>query len=246
MMKHVLKVLLFILAFQMEVRVRASEGVSYPEACLGKNYPCSFKVTADKWNYKVGTVTLHAGADTILTETKKNQEWKLVEGGLWVENAPSAKIITTASEVEGSSGQYWVFVTKDRTVYRNISSKLVVTLKDHSRVEIPKGFEMWVGAVNTEAQVEHGMVEPVDLKSHLKAWYELYPGTRAQFVSEVQDLKDQWADLIEKSGDIYKRVAQRKYAALDDEKRAQQELKQKQQQERLRLREEYRQRVFEK
>jgi hypothetical protein len=245
-MKKVLKVLLFVAAFQMEVRVRASEPVSIPEDCLGKEVPCSVKVMTDKWSYVSGAIKMHAPANTILTETQKNKEWKLVEGTLWVENAPSLRIRTVTSEAEGSSGQYWVLAEKDRVVYRNISSKLVITFKDQSRIEVPRGFEVWVGSVNSEAQVEHGMVEPVNLKAHLKAWYELYPGQRAQFVSDVQDLKDQWADLTEQSGDIYKKIALRKMAALDDEKMQKLEAKKKQEQERMRVREEYRKRVFEK
>ena len=245
-MKKVLHLVLFLLAFQMEVRVRASEGaISYPENCLGRVSPCSLRISTDKWSFDAGNVHLRATANTILIESEKAKEWKLVEGTLWVENAPSLKVKTVSAEAEGSSGQYWVFAQKDRIVFRNISAKLVVTLKDHSKLDVPRGFEIWVGPVNSEAQVEHGMVEPVDLKSHLKAWYELYPGTKSQFVSEVQDLKDQWADLTEQSGDIYKKVVERKLAALHEEKHKQLEIKKKKEEERQRMREEFHRRVFE-
>ena len=89
------------------------------------------------------------------------------------------------------------------------------------------------------------MVEPIDLKQHLKSWYALYPGNREQFVSEVQDLKDQWADLVEQSGDIYKKVAERKMAALDDQKRQQLEIQKQKEENRLRIRAEFHKRVFE-
>jgi hypothetical protein len=245
-MKKLSHIFLFVLAFQVEVRVRASDTVSFPEHCLGRSFPCSFKVTEDKWTYETGNIKLHASAETLLTEVQKSKEWKLVEGTLWVQNAPSAKIKTVFADAEGSSGQYWVFARKDKVVFRNISSKLTVTFKDQSKMEIPRGFEVWAGPVNTEAQTEHGMIEPIHLKSHLKAWYELYPGPRTQFVSEVQDLKDQWSDLVEESGDVYKKVVERKMAALDDEKRKELEVKKKKEQERQRIREEFHHRVFEK
>ena len=161
-----------------------------------------------------------------------------------MQNAPSVKVKTISAEAEGSSGQYWVFVEKNRTVFRNVSAKLVVTFKDQTKMEIPRGFEIWVGNVNSEARVEHGMVEPIDLKRHLKSWHSLYPGTRQQFVSEVQDLKDQWADLVEQSGDIYKKVAERKLAALDDEKRHQLEIQKQKEEERRQVRETFYRRVF--
>jgi hypothetical protein len=244
-MKKLGHLILFFLAFQMEVRVKASEPVSVPDNCLGHSFPCSFKVSADKWSYEAGNLKLHAAAGTLLTEAVKSHEWRVIEGTLWVENAPSVKITTTSAESEASSGQYWVLVQKDRATYRNISANLVLTFKDHSKMEVPKGFEVWVGGVNSEAQVEHGMVEPIDLKKHLKSWYELYPGKREQFVSEVQDLKDQWADLTEQSGNMYKKIAERKMAALDEEKNREDGRKKQQSQERARIRAEFHKRVFE-
>lgn len=246
-MKKFAHVLLFIAAFQMEVRVRASESaMTYPENCLGKTVPCSFKVTDNKWSFESGNIKLSAAGDSILTaEDLKSKEWKLVSGSLWVQNAPSVKVKTVSAVAEGSSGQYWVFAGKDgRVVFRNVTSKLVVTFKDQTKLEIPRGFEVWVGNVNSKAKTEHGMVEPINLKEHLKAWYELFPGTRQQFVSEVQDLKDQWSDLVEQSGDIYKKVAERELAALDDKKREQLEIQRKKEQERLRVRAEFHKRVF--
>ncbi len=244
-MKSFFNVFIFMLAFQMEVRVRASDSVSAPENCLGREVPCAYKVSTEKWSFGSGNIKIHAVKGSVLTEIEKAREWKLVGGSLWVENAPSVKVRSTTSEVEGSSGQYWMMIEKDRTIYRNISAKLIVTLKDQNKIEVPKGFEVWVGGVNSESQVEHGMVEPIDIKAHLKLWYSLYPGKQPQFLSEVQDLKDQWADRIEQSGEIYKKVIERKLAAVEDEKRQIEEKKRKQESERLRIREEFRKKVFE-
>ena len=117
----------------MEVRVRASgPAVSVPDNCVGHSYPCSFKVESDKWSYEAGGVKLHASAKSILTEVEKGREWKLIEGTLWMENAPSVRVKTAASEAEGSSGQYWILVEKNRVVYRNISSKLLITFFKYS------------------------------------------------------------------------------------------------------------------
>lgn len=244
-MKKFWHLFLFLAAFQMEVRVRASEAsLSFPENCLGKVSPCSFKVMTDKWSYEAGNVKFRAPIATILTENSAEKEWNLVAGTLWVQNAPSIKIKTISAEAEGSSGQYWVFSEKGRFVFRNITAKLILTFKDHTKMEIPRGFEVWVGDVDSEAKVEHGMIAAVDLKRHLKSWYALYPGDRQQFVSEVQDLKDQWADLVEQGGDIYKKVAERKLAALDDEKRRQVELHKQKEENRLRIRAEFHKRVF--
>lgn len=245
-MKKILHLFLFLMAFQMEVRVRASEGaLSLPENCLGKTVPCSFKVTQEKWSHQSDNIKLRALSRSMLTEEVKGKEWRVIDGTLWVENAPSVKVRTTNADAEASNGQYWVLVEDDRVIFRNISSKLTITFKDQSKMEIPRGFEIWVGAVNSEARVEHGMVEPINLKKHLKVWNELYPGSKEQFVTEVQDLRDQWSDLVEESGDIYKKVAEKRMLALDAEKRREQELRKQKEQERRVLRESFHRRVFE-
>lgn len=244
-MRTFFKILFFILSFQMEVRVRASVPVAMPKNCFGRMTPCSFKVTEEKWFYSSGSVKLHATSGSIFTEIEKNKEWKLIEGALWVENAPSLRVKSVTSEAEGSSGQYWVIAEKSRTIYRNISARLVIRLKDQKKVEVPKGFEIWVGAVNSESEVEHGMIEPINLKSHLRSWGGLYSGKKEQFLSEVQDIKDQWADRVEQSGEIYKKVTERNLAAIEDKKRMALEKRSQQEQERLRIREEFRRKVFE-
>lgn len=245
-MKPFLHLFLFLLAFQLEVRVRAADtALSEPENCFGRKTPCAFQISEDKWSFESGKIKLHSGAGTLLEQTHKDTDWKLVSGQLWVESGPSLKVQTLTATIDGSSGQFWVVTDQDKVWVRNISSKVVVTFKDRSKMELPRGFQVWVGAVNSEARVEHGMIEPVDLKEHLKQWYALYPGNKTQFLSEVQDLKDQWIDLVEKSGDLYKAVIERKMASLDEKKRQQQEAEKKKVQERQHLRQEFEKRVFE-
>lgn len=244
-MKRARFLFLFFIAFSLEVRVRASATLTLPENCLGQVSPCSLKVGEEKWSFESGNLRLRAEKGTILTVNSTTQEWTLVAGGLWVQNAPSVRIKTLSAEAEGSSGQYWVFSDKDRFLFRNITAKLTLILKDQSKMEVPRGFEVWVGGVDSEARVERGMVQPIDLKQHLKSWQALYPGSRSQFISEVQDLKGQWADLVEKSGDIYKKVAERKLALVSEEQRQAQERQKKKELERRRLRENYHRRVFE-
>ncbi len=244
-MKKLAQLLLFLAAFQMEVRVRASEpNISLPENCIGRVSPCSFKVMTNKWSYAANSVKLRASEKTILTENVKGKEWSLIEGALWAQNASAVKIKTVSAEAEGSGGQYWVFAENGHFVFRNISAKLIVTFIDKTKMEIPRGFEVWAGGVNSEAKVEHGVVELINFKQHLKSWYELYPGTREQFISEIQDLKDQWVDSVDQSGDIYKKIVERKLAALEDQKRLRLEIQKKNEENRLRIRAEFHKRVF--
>lgn len=246
-MKKPLHLVIFFLAFQIEIRVKASNStaiISEPAHCINVSAPCSFKVPGTPWTTQRGKTKLTAKPHTLLTELVQNKEWKLVEGALWVQNAPSVAIKTVSADVEASSGDYWVLTEKDRVVFRNISSRLIVTFKDGTHLEVPRGFQVWAGNVDSEARVQHGVVEPIELKEHLKLWYSVFPGSRKEFLSQVQDLKDQWVDLVEQSGEIYQRVAERKLASIEEKKRERDEAAKKKARRDAELRQKFYDKVF--
>lgn len=247
-MKKPLQIFLFLAAFQLEVRVRASgvaEMISEPAHCVGVSAPCSFKVSEIPWSSSVGKVKISAAPGTILTEEVRGLVWKLVDGTMWIKNGPSVKVKTAAAEVEAGSGEYWVLAEKDQVTFRNISARLVVRFKDNTQLEVPRGFEVWVGGVDSNAHVQHGMVVPIRLKEHLKIWFSLYPGSKSLFLSEVQDLKDQWVDVTEQSGDIYQKVVERKLAAIESERQKIQEAKAKKSKDQSQARQQFYKKVFE-
>jgi hypothetical protein len=249
-MRKPLQILLFFLAFQMEVRVRASntassELLTEPSHCLGVSAPCAFKVPSENpWSTAEGRMKITATPRSILSEEVRHKEWRLIDGAMWVRNAPSLKIKTASAEVDASSGEYWILAKQGRIVFRNISSKLIVTFKDQSTLEVPRGFEVWAEGVDSNARVLHGMVEPIRLKEHLKIWFSLYAGSKKEFLSEVQDLKDQWVDLVEKSGDMYQKVAERRLAAIENEKIQKAASEKKRQEANAKLRQRFYEKVF--
>jgi hypothetical protein len=248
MMKTWFRLALFLAAFQMEVRVRAAGGteiLSEPPHCVGVSVPCAFKVPEVPWSFNSGKIKISATPGSLLTEQVRGQVWSLSEGSLWVKNGPSVKIKTVTAETATDGGEYWVLAEKDQVVFRNISAQLVLTLKDQTKLEIPRGFEVWVGAVDADARVMHGMIEPIHLQEHLKVWFSLYPGSKSLFLSEVQDLKDQWVDRTEQSGDIYQRIIERKLAAIERERQRASEERLKKQKAASASREQFYKKVFE-
>ncbi len=170
--------MIFLLAFQMEVRVRASGDVlQQPSACLKSQETCAIQVVGEGFHLVQDSFKLHAAEGTALVRLSKKQ-WRLVKGTLWLEEGRNLEIETLFGSMQASQGQYWVLEQGSRIVVRNINADLKVTLRDGKKLEVPDGFEFWMGGVNSKNRSEYGMVQPIEMKDHLPLWKSLYRGSK--------------------------------------------------------------------
>lgn len=245
-MKKFMKLLIFLLAFQMEVRVRAAgEVLLQPTACLKAKETCSIHVIGSAFHLKKDDLSLHANENSTLMRLTSKQ-WRLVQGTLWVEKAAGVEVETPYAMVKAPQGQYWLLQEESKVVIRNIDADLEVTLRDGKKLEVPSGFEFWVSGINSKGQSEYGMIRPIDMKDHLPLWNSMYTGTKENFVKEVKDLKENWGDLAEKSAFIYQKTTERKLAAVAEEERKAEEKRRQDAAERQKIKNIYYQRTFER
>lgn len=245
-MKKFLRLLIFIMAFQMEVRVRASGDVmQQPSACLKSKESCTIHVTGPAFHLERGDFKMHASEDSTLMRSSANQ-WRLMKGTVWMEEAKNVEVETVFATVKASQGQYWLLDQGDKIVIRNIDAELEVTLRDGKKLEVPSGFEFWVAGLNSKNQNEYGMIRPIDMKEHLPVWNALYKGSKESFIKEVKNLKDNWGDMAEKSAAVYKVTTERKLAAVAEAERKETEKKRLEDQKRQELKNLYYQRTFER
>ena len=244
-MKNLTRFFIFVLAFQMEVRVRASgELLLQPTACLGKVETCAIQVVGSMFTYKKGTVSLKASTDSVLVRSSLNQ-WRLVKGNLWVENGRGLEVSTVFGDLNASLGQYWVLEQGSQVIVRNVNSDVVVTLRDGKKLELPEGFEFWMSGINAKGVSEYGMIRPIDMKEHLPLWNSLYAGSKEDFVKEVVQLRESWGDLVEKSSSIYQSVVMRNIASQTEQQEKIERAKEQVRKQRAAVRELYRKKVFE-
>ena len=86
--------LLFLLAFQMEVRVRAAaDSMQMPEGCLKTTEACAVQSVLTPFRYKKEDVKLHATAGSTLSRQSDHQ-WKFMKGALWVEQGSGLEVET--------------------------------------------------------------------------------------------------------------------------------------------------------
>ncbi len=245
-MKKVFRFLIFLLAFQMEVRVRASGDVlQQPVACLKSKETCALHVTGPVFHLRRDELSLHAKENSTLMRVSASQ-WRLLKGTLWVEKSAGVDIETPYATVSAPQGQYWLIERGSQIVVRNIDADLHVVLRDGKKLEVPAGFEFWISGINSKAQSEYGMIRPIDMKEHLPLWNALYSGTKENFVKEVKHLKENWGDLAEKSAFIYQAATERKLASIAESQRQAEEKSRQQAAERQKLKSIYFQRTFER
>lgn len=213
-MKKIFNFFLFVLAFQMEVRVRASGDVlQQPNACLKAQEVCAIQVVGPVFHFHQGEKKLHAGKGSALVRLSESQ-WRFVKGSLWVEEGSSLGVESVYGSFKASRGQYWVVDQSDRIIIRNMNADVVITLRDGHRLELPEGFEVWVGGLNSKGVSEFGMIRPVEMREHLPMWNALYRGSKDNFVKEVVQLRENWGDLTEKSSELYETLAKRELASV--------------------------------
>lgn len=245
-MKKVVRVLIFLMAFQMEIRVRAAGDVmEQPSKCLNEALNCALQVTGNSFHFEKGEQKLHASGGSTLVMSNP-QQWRLVKGVLWVENGQGLEVETLFASFKASFGEYWVLHSESRVLVRNMSASLKVTLRDGKTLEIPEGFEVWVSSVNSQGKSDYGMIEPINMKEHLPLWNSLYRGNKESFVKEVRHYRENWGDLVQKSSRLYRQLTEREIASVAAREQVEEARRQRKAAEDRRVKELYRQRVFER
>lgn len=245
-MKKWIRLVIFLLAFQMEIRVRASGSlIEQPSSCLKSKETCSVQVKADGINLAQDSVDLHASGGSVFVRVS-DRLWRFVKGTVWVEKGAGVEIETLYGNIIAFQGQYWILEKDSKIIIRNMDAELQVTLRDGKKLNVPEGFEFWISGLNSKGQSEFGMIQPVDMKDHLPLWHSMYKGSKKDFLNEVRHLRENWGDLVGKSSSLYKNAALRELASLREKDEVQRQYKERLELQRHRMQKLYYERVFER
>lgn len=244
-MKMTLRLFLFLIAFQLEVRVRASgEVLQQPDSCLKDKSACAIQVVGDSFKFTRGSLKLVAAQDSTLARIR-TKVWRFIKGTLWVQESDGLKVETVFGSLSADRGQFWVLDQGSNVLVRNVDSDLKIHLRDGKRLELPEGFEVWISGINSRGQTEYGVLRPIDIKAHLPVWNSLYEGSKEEFIRDVTKTKEFWGDLAEKSSRIYSGLVQRELASYQEKKDALEKGQNLKQEKQRKTRQLYWQKVFE-
>lgn len=247
-MKSVLRVLLFLMAFQVEVTVKAkSPQYRDPSQCLARELNCLFSVKKSVYQYLSADFNLHFTKDA-LVEKKGLNHFKLLEGVALVQTTAAEFIIETLyGTVTASSGDFWITPgAEGKIVLANVNSKLQVQLRDGQQLILPEGFQFWISGIKGDGKSAYGILEPIEYANLLPSLAKFHKGTKEEFHLTLAKLKLNHKKAVQAGAEIYQEGVDRKIASIQAQQKVLADKKRKENEEKRQLKEEFYRRTFER
>lgn len=278
-MKWLPQLLLFLVFFQIDVRVRAvgrdrlyekplgcSTGLTSP----GLASPCLIQSVKSPVNLPIENFPKGAGYLQLATETLLLREAqgkiRFEEGALRVEGEyPSGKIFelnflhgtlraksgafsirnyASSSQKASAQKKSNAASSPGRFLIANETAELTIVLRSGQTLDLPAGFEVWIGNLNNFGLQDYGMVQPWNWQNQVRLLNRFNMGTKDQRLEQGRLLKP-ISDLANQQAfQIYQKVADRHIASLAEQERRMEEKKQAERQARERLRQLFFDRTF--
>jgi hypothetical protein len=199
---------IFIFFFTVEVRVKASELIERPQGCLNQKSTCALQTKDDVFHYSNPQLEFHLGKDSLSLKHSSN-ELEFASGALWVARYEKMNVKTIYGSVNAKNGPFWVLQGEEKIWIRNVNGDLKVKVRDGREVELPIGFQIWIGGVDSNGQSTMGIPETIHFDEHIRLWSRLFPGTKEKFKDEVESVKFTWGPVAERAAELYTNMALR-------------------------------------
>ncbi len=219
-----IRLFLMLLAFQTQVRVRADSVHSLtfwdPPSCRESKEDCRVQAGAAKLSLPVGRGQLDVARDSLLE--RKEGHWKLLKG---TARLKKGRLECIDGSVE-TNGEAWILDEGgEQVVVRAIDEDLKVKMKDQKILDVPAGFEVWVGRLETNGASEHGLPKQISIADQLIRWAHLEPGEKETQIERANRLKALWKDRAEMGAELYTQVIDRQLASEQEVLRKEQQRK---------------------
>lgn len=235
------------IAFQVEIHVKASspsdEGVLFrPESCLRGKEDCEVKVGADSFVLPGERGELKAAPAALLSRFEGH--WKLMRG---VVRVREREIDFAFGKILKGSQEVWILDTGgDQVTLRAVAGPSEILLKDGRQVEIPQGFEIWVGSISSDGKNSYGVPTEIHIVDHLQRWAKMDHLNREKLEEGMKELSALWKDRPQIASHLYQSVIDRQIASVQEEQRVLAKRRKSQEMEQESYRRLLRQTAFEK
>lgn len=214
--------LMFLAAFQMEMRVRAGGPVGpigTPEKCwTTQEGSCSVQAGSASLHLKNSEIDLWGGGESLFSREGKN--WRFLKGNVRATVPHQAELNFPYGKVKTADGEFWIVEDdENRFVVRAVRGAATVVTRDGRNLEIPEGLELWVGPLSSNGISTYGVPSLIPVEDHLRLWSELKDLPKDKFVLEARELRERWKGRQSVAAVLYDRVAQRHLASVEEQKR---------------------------
>ena len=198
---------IFVFFFALDVRVRASSDLlERPQGCLTNLSVCAIQTKASAFHFSTASDELHLGPSSLILRHSLSH-LEFISGTLWSQNYEKMKVATVFGDVDAVAGPFWVLGDKDKIWIRNVNADLSLHLRDGRTIELPIGFQIWLGGLDQKGQSTMGIPEMIPVEDHIRVWSYMFPGNKDEFKKEVAALKWTWGSLAERSSQLYLNIA---------------------------------------
>lgn len=153
---------------------------------------------------------------------------------MWVRSKEKEVVQTLHAQADSLQAQFFIEYIDKKILFVNHSGVLKLTLRDGRKLTLPAGFSVWVSEIQENKKNQIGIIEPVDLKSHLSKLGSVWEGTSQALKSEIQPLVKRWGRTQELAAQYYESLVSRRIASAEEVKNRKQALRQSRLQERER------------
>ena len=203
-MKSFGQVLLFFLCFSIEVRVKASAS------------PTLFQSPHKIFSLKTAELVIR-GQKGLVLEKLDPKYFKYIDGNIWFKTTTSLRVKTVFGDVSSrGAGEFWILKDDRGVRVRNVTAQVDLYFRDGKKLELPEGFEVWLGGLDERGQTTFGMIEPIDQKNHIRMWASLYKGDAKLFKKEVVQFRERQQDIQIYAAELYRGVARRHIASVEE------------------------------
>ncbi len=236
--------LIFTFLAGLPVAQAAMGFVDLPKGCFGKEvYPCQVRVSGGFLTIERSGLQMHLSDQSSLSFLSQN-EVQLLSGQIWVRKSQNLNLRLSALLKMKLSGEWFFERAADATILaRNLQGDVrFESSKVFENEALPVGFQNWFGGLDATGQISRGLIRPIEMAAFLKEWLPLSGFSRAEMQSQIGEYRELWKEGPEISAQFYGQVVSRRLAAVEEKERKQQERAEALRQERLKIRNMYRNR----
>jgi hypothetical protein len=221
------RVLVFALAFILEVRVKAA-GVQLPDAeeilqepktCLMQSIECGMHTKiGEKFEFEMGESTIVMDQMTTIVRVSA-EELRLVAGTIWVKTENRVIVRTEFGTSHLQDGEIWVSRTSDRVTVATTRGKADIRPRGSSeKLLVEPGSENFLTKVDENGKAATGVPVAIAFGPHVERWARLFDGKKTEFEKEVGAFHKIWSEASEQAAGIHQELLERKIASVEEER----------------------------
>lgn len=217
MMNIFLKVSVFLLFFQVEVKVKAhAPSVDPTESALS--------TVADAKDFNSPGKEFKLAPQTLVMKLKDGL-FRFCEGQMRVESEHENSMAFLHGLIISFGGAYSISTkSKDnkKVWIANERSSLTIKMRGGRELFLPPGFQVWIAGLNSEGEQTFGVIEPWDFKEYVVTLNSMHFKEKTQLLDLARQLKVLSKEAQAQSPGLYQKIIDRRIASLEKEEQMRQ------------------------